>query len=140
MLRFALLLLILFIPSAAISEPLDRFAGRYRGCAVSGGELVPIETTLAVSGDRLSGSYIFIESSGRNVSGTIRLESHDGGDNVTFQWRDLYGEGSAFFDFTADGSRFDGYWTVETSERRFDWNGVRIGSDRTIPDCRTPIS
>ena len=139
MLRFAFLL-ILFIPAAAISEPLDRLAGRYRGCAVSGGEWVPIETTLEVSGDRLSGSYIFIESSGRNVSGTILLESHDGGDNVALQWRDLYGEGSAFFDFTADGARFDGYWTAETSERRFDWNGVRIGSGRTIPDCRTPIS
>lgn len=139
MLRFALLL-ILFIPAAASSEPLDRFAGRYRGCAVSGGEWVPIETTLTVSGGRLSGSYIFIESSGRNVPGVISLETHDGSDSIALQWRDLYGEGPAVFNFTADGTRFDGYWTVETSDRRFDWNGVRIGSGRTIPDCRTPIS
>ena len=139
MLRFALFLIV-FIPVAAVSAPLDRFAGRYRGCAVSGGEWVPIETTLAVSGDRLSGSYIFIESSGRNVTGTVSLKGHDGGDSVALQWRDLYGEGPAVFDFAADGSRFDGYWTVETSERRFDWNGVRIGSGRSIPDCRTPIS
>lgn len=139
MLRFALLLT-LFIPTVASAEPLDRFAGRYRGCAVSGGEWVPIETTLAVSGDRLSGSYLFIESSGRNVSGTISLESHDGDDSIALEWRDLYGEGPAVFDFAADGTRFDGYWTVETSDRRFDWNGVRIGSGRSIPDCRTPIS
>ena len=139
MLRFALLL-ILFIPATASANPLDRFAGRYRGCAVSGGEWVPIETTLAVSGGRLSGSYIFIEASGRNVSGTISVEGHDGNDRIVLQWRDLYGEGPAAFDFTADGTRFDGYWTVDTSERRFDWNGVRIGSGLTIPDCRTPIS
>jgi len=139
MLRFALLLT-LFIPTAASAAPLDRFAGRYRGCAVSGGEWVPIETTIAVSGDRLSGSYVFIESSGRDVSGTISLENHIGGDSIALQWRDLYGEGPAVFDFVADGTRFDGYWTVETSDRHFDWNGVRIGSGRSIPDCRTPIS
>ena len=140
MLRFALLLLILFIPTAASAEPLDRFAGRYRGCAVSGGEWVPIETTLVVSGDRLWGSYVFMESSGRNVSGTISLESQVGGNSIALEWRDLYGEGPATFDFAADGTRFDGYWTVEKSDRRFDWNGVRIGSGRSKPDCRIPIS
>lgn len=139
MLRFALLF-ILLVPAAASAAPLDRFEGRYRGCAVSGGEWVPIETTIAVSGERLTGSYIFIESSGRNVTGAISLVGHDGADGVTLQWRDLYGQGPAAFEFAADGSRFDGYWTAEASERRFDWNGVRIGSGRPIPDCRTPVA
>jgi hypothetical protein len=139
MLRFAFSL---FLLSAlpAMSEPLDRFSGRYRGCAVSGGESVPIDTTLAVSGSILSGTYLFIESTGRTVSGRISLGGQDGDNRLVLRWSDLYGEGPAVFDFTSDGTRFDGYWAVDSGDRRFAWYGVRADSGLPAPDCRVPVS
>lgn len=137
MFRFALCLLFASVASAA-AGPLDRFAGRYVGCAVSGGEWVPIETVLSVSGESLSGAYVFIESAGRRVTGAIAVDRPPDGSRIDLRWRDLYGEGPAAFAFVADGSRFDGYWSTDGGEDRFTWYGVRGGGSEA--DCRTPVS
>lgn len=137
MLRLALCLLAASVASAS-AEPLVRFAGQYRGCAVSGGEWVPIETVLTVAGGSLSGSYLFIESTGRSVSGEIVADGAVTGAGLELRWRDLYGEGPASFTFAPDGSRFDGFWTTDGGEDRFTWFGVRLGGPGT--DCRTPVS
>ena len=139
MLRFALSLFLL-AACTAHAGPLERFAGQFRGCAVSGGEWVPIVTTLAVSGTGLSGSYLFIESNGRSISGAIEPDGPPAGDSIAVRWRDVYGEGPALFRFSEDGDRFDGYWSTDTGEDRFTWYGVRAGDGRPAPDCRVPVS
>lgn len=138
--RLALPLLFFILTVSIQADTLDRLAGRYRGCAVSAGEWVPIETTLAVSGGGLSGTYLFIESNGRTVAGSIAPNGAPAGDSIALRWSDLYGEGPALFRFSADGARFDGYWTTDTGEDRFAWYGVRADSDLPAPDCRVPVS
>ena len=137
MLRFALCVLLIGLATTARSGPLDSFAGRYRGCAISGGEWVSIETVLSVSGDRLSGTYRFLEPSGRQVSGTVETDGSTVDGQVNLRWRDVYGDGPAVFNFSTDGSRFDGYWTTETGVDRFSWYGVRSGQ---MKDCQVPVS
>ncbi|MCI5077256.1 hypothetical protein [Oricola sp.] len=140
MFRFAPLLFLLFSSTAASAGSLDSFAGRYLGCAVSGGEWSPIETVLALSGGGLSGSYVFIESDGREVSGDILAGLPSGANGVALRWRDLYGEGPAVFTFSSDAARFDGYWMADQGTDRFAWYGVRADADQPAPDCRIPIS
>lgn len=139
MLRFAIFLLILTADAAHAAPPED-YAGRYRGCAISGGEWVPIETTLTVSGGSLSGSYLFIESNGRSIAGMIEPRGPAAGDSVSVRWRDIYGDGPAVFRFSNEGARFDGYWMTETGEDRFTWYGVRVDDGGKPPDCRVPVS
>lgn len=140
MVRFAFLLSLLLPAFAASADTLDLYAGRYLGCAVSGGELVPIETTLVATVDGLAGKYVFIESTGRRVAGAITPTDRQSADTVAVIWSDVYGEGPAVFTFADDGSRFDGYWMSGGGTDRFSWNGVRSGSGKRPPDCRVPVS
>lgn len=140
MVRFAFLLSLLLPPFAAYADTLDDYAGRYIGCAVSGGELVPIETTLVATVDGLAGKYVFIESTGRRIAGAITPADRQSAHPVAVTWSDVYGEGPAVFTFAEDGARFDGYWMSGGGTDRFSWNGVRSGSGKPIPDCRVPVS
>ncbi|MFZ2102975.1 MAG: hypothetical protein WAU86_20665 [Oricola sp.] len=137
MIRFALILLVV-VATPVLGRDLSPYAGKYIGCAVSSGTWVPIATTLSVSGDGLSGDYVFIEAPDRWVPGTLAFASREGDARVTFVWTDIYGTGSASFGFSAGGNRFDGYWTG--NGERFPWSGVRQGSGLPQPDCSAPIS
>lgn len=137
MIRFAIALLLLAVATPSRGEDLARFSGDYAGCAVSGDDWVPIATTLTIDGETFSGTYIFIEPSGRRVPGSLSFASRENG-RITWSWRDIYGVGEATFRFTASGDRFDGDWTG--GGRRFPWNGVRQGSGLPLPDCGAPVS
>lgn len=139
MLRALPVLLLLTAISPARADDLSRFAGKFIGCAVSGDEWVPIATTLTVDGDRISGSYVFIETPGRWVPGTLAFSARETGNRLTFSWSDVYGTGAASFSFSAGGARFDGFWTGSGGDR-FPWNGVRQGSGLPNPDCSAPVA
>ncbi|GAB4356585.1 MAG: hypothetical protein Kow0026_16380 [Oricola sp.] len=139
MLRPVLAILALAAVSSARAEDLSRFAGEYVGCAVSGERWVPIATTLIADGDTLSGSYVFVESSGRRVPGTLSSFAQEAEDRLSFAWTDIYGTGPVRFSFSADGARFDGYWTGDGPDL-FPWNGVRRGSGLPRPDCSAPVA
>lgn len=139
MLRFASALLLLAAAFPARADDLSRFAGKYVGCAVSGDEWVPIATTLAVDGDKLTGSYVFIETPGRWVPGSLAFAARETDVRLSFSWSDIYGTGTASFSFSAGGARFDGFWTGNGDDR-FPWNGVRQGSGLPQPDCSAPVA
>jgi len=137
--RFFALALFLFAAAPAAGDDLSRFAGKYIGCTVSSGEWVPIATTLTDRGGSLEGDYVFIESPGRWIPGKLAYVSRDGEMRFAFTWSDIYGAGPAAFAFSADGARFDGFWTGGSTER-YPWNGVRQGSGLPAPDCTVPVS
>jgi hypothetical protein len=87
----------------------------------------------------MSGSYVFIETPGRWVPGSLAFSSHDAGNRISFAWSDVYGTGTATFSFSAGGARFDGFWTGDGGDR-FPWNGVRQGSGLPQPDCSAPVA
>lgn len=140
MARFAAFLVFTLAATVVRADIDDRFAGRYVGCAVSNGEWSPIETVLSMSDGALSGSYVFIESDGRQVAGRIEPGAPTREAGVALRWHDVYGDGPALFRFAPDGSRFDGYWTTDDRTRRFAWYGVRAEAGRPSPDCRVPVS
>ena len=133
------LALLLAAAFPAHADDLSRFTGKYVGCAVSGDEWVPIATTLTAAGDGLSGSYVFIETPGRWVPGSLAFSAREDGSRISFTWSDVYGTGTAVFSFSAGGGRFDGFWTGDGGDR-FPWNGVRQGSGLPQPDCSAPVA
>jgi len=137
--RLLSVLLVLAAAGPARADDLSRFAGKYVGCAVSGDEWVPIATTLTADGDTLSGSYVFIETPGRWVPGTLAFAARQADNRISFSWSDIYGTGAASFSFTAGGARFDGFWSGAGADR-FPWNGVRQGSGLSNPDCSAPVA
>jgi hypothetical protein len=135
--RYVIALLLLSVAFPASADDLSRFAGRYIGCAVSGNEWVPIATTLTAEDGTLSGSYVFIETPGRWVPGTLVFSAQED-NHLSFSWTDIYGTGAAQFSFLAGGARFNGFWTGGSD--RFPWNGVRQGSGLPKPDCSAPVA
>jgi len=139
MIRFAICMALASFGPASADE-LSRFEGKYIGCAVSADEWVPIATTLTVTGETVSGIYIFIETPGRWIPGKLAFAAREDGNRLAFSWSDIYGTGSASFAFSSDGARFDGFWTGSNGPDRYPWNGVRQGSGLAPPDCTTPVS
>ncbi len=139
MIRFTICLALASLGPAHADE-LSRFGGKYVGCAVSAGEWVPIVTTLTVTGETVSGVYVFIEAPGRWVPGKLAFTIREDDNRLAFSWSDVYGTGSASFAFSRDGARFDGFWTGTNGPDRYPWNGVRQGSGLAPPDCSAPVS
>jgi hypothetical protein len=139
MIRFTICLALASLGPAHADE-LSRFGGKYVGCAVSAGEWVPIVTTLTVTGETVSGVYVFIEAPGRWVPGKLAFTIREDDNRLAFSWSDVYGTGSASFAFSRDGARFDGFWTGTNGPDRYFWNGVRQGSGLAPPDCSAPVS
>jgi hypothetical protein len=138
MIRFTICLALASVSPAHAGE-LSRFEGKYVGCAVSADEWVPIATTLTVTGETVSGDYVFIETPGRWVPGKLAFAARGDDDRLVFSWSDVYGTGSASFVFSSDGARFDGFWTGTNGPDRYPWNGVRQGSGLVPPDCTAPV-
>jgi hypothetical protein len=141
MTRFSLAFLILMIAVSSSAESLARFEGTFLGCAVSGETWVPISTELKSGDGTISGTYVFIESSGRRVPGALRLLETNPPGSITLEWTDIYGSGKAELRFNRGGNRFDGVWSSYLGDGdRFPWNGVRKDLRYPVPDCTVPVS
>lgn len=119
----------LFALSTATAMP-SEISGRYCGTALSGGELVEVETILEMGADGLlSGSYAFADN-GETTDGTLREYTKQSDDTRTLVWVDKYGTGLLTVQFDDSRSSFAGLWGASVYAPAYRWDGRR---------CETPV-
>lgn len=115
--------------STAAATP-DEISGKYCGTALSGGELVEVETVFETGADGLlSGTYAFADN-GATTDGALREYKKQSDDTRTLVWIDKYGTGLLTIHFDKSRSSFDGLWGVSVHAPTYRWDGRR---------CETPI-
>jgi hypothetical protein len=103
-----------------------RIVGTYHGQVLNGGDFDPVTTIFVLTPDgRLTGQYSADDESGL-VEGRISGPMFEGPRTLSFEWTDKYGEGYAWFEFSADYRSFTGYWSDQDSTSMNPWNGARV--------------
>jgi hypothetical protein len=107
----------------ASGKPERNGSGRFCGQAISGGEIVPVETRLDLQPDgKLAGTYQFRDR-GEWIEGTLSEVSPTLSLTKTLVWADRFGVGWLTLTFDRDFGSFDGRWGVEIGATGLPWNG-----------------
>lgn len=111
------------IGTVAAEHPARNGSGRFCGQAISGGEIVPVETHLDLQPDgKLAGTYQFRER-GEWIKGTLNEVGPTLSLTKTLVWADRFGVGWLMATFDPDFGGFDGRWGVEIGAEGLPWNG-----------------
>ncbi len=127
---FLLLLAVLVLGPGKVSADdkqdfMYNVIGVYYGVMVSGGTDCPGKTTFVLDNEgKLSGSYDFIEPSGR-LFGTLTDCESSGFNKLVCTWRDKEGKGSLEMKFNTEITSFSGFWSMPGSKARYPWNGTK---------------
>lgn len=113
----------MFLGFPAMAQALER--GIYFGCADSGGDMVPVATTIEENGTILSGAYLFVEPDGTRTRGWLKNGIRELSGDIVFVWEDKYGKGRLTIRPEPDGTGFSGVWSDPTGEGSHIWWGKR---------------
>lgn len=103
----------------------EQSLGSYQSQIWAGGNLVSGTTEFRkTSNGYVEGSYTMDEE-GELVPGTLSQCRATQESVMRCVWNDRYGTGNLEVSFSADFSKFYGYWGEENSEPAFRWSGSR---------------
>ena len=100
--------------------------GTYKGKVFNGGVLDPVLTTFKLSKDgKVSGTYEMKEEEGIET-GTLTNFKWKDAHVLICTWKDKYGSGILKLTFSADRSKFKGFWGGDLRSATLQWDGVKL--------------
>ncbi|HTR00343.1 MAG TPA: hypothetical protein VMH83_10145 [Candidatus Acidoferrum sp.] len=127
-----LLLLALFIAAVPLQAAdntapafdVKKAIGLFKGTALNGPGLQPVETTFYVGREgELLGGYV-LSGPDHTFRGHLSNAQFDGPRQLTMEWTDKDGEGSVDFEFSADYKSFTGEWS-DNNGGHGPWSGKK---------------
>ena len=104
--------------------------GEYFGQVYNGDNMDPVVTRFEIgTAGQLQGSYLLQDEDGPDT-GELLNPRPDGAYTLLLDWKDRHGTGVVRLLFSADYSRFQGFWGMQENDTSLPWNGRKDISGR----------